>query len=375
MALLAAAACAVAAASARAAGPPVAVLEFRTEGEIAPAVRDHLDQGLHAGLARSLSVTPLPAVEAAMDRTNPGLRDCRELACLQELVRLTGSRVLVRATARSEMEFYHLSVSAEDGRTGRVLLARSADCEICTLIEATQALRTTAERFSSELAPLVGALPAAGQSTQTLELSSTPEGATVFIDGEPAGRTPTRADVREGRHIVEMRLAGYGIGRAAVQVQAGAAPLPIRLTLAPAPPPPQFEDAPDAPPAPPPGVGPGPVAGAPALGATAPPTRPETPAPRRPAGGFPYGAAAFASLGSGLALLGTGGALIAKDGHSTCDGVPMQQCPTVYDTGRAGLVAVILGGGALLTSVVLFLLDQAAAGHGPETPPQLPTGR
>jgi hypothetical protein len=87
---------------------------------------------------------------------------------------------------------------------------------------------------------------------------------------------------------------------------------------------------------------------------------------------FPYGVAAFGALAGGLLLLGTGGVLIAQDGDSTCGNQPLQKCPTVYDTGQAGLVTVVVGGAGLLTSIVLFLMQQAASGLGPETPPRLP---
>jgi formylglycine-generating enzyme required for sulfatase activity len=40
-------------------------------------------------------------------------------------------------------------------------------------------------------------------------IGSSPEGATVRIDGEEVGRTPATADVLEGGHDLELRLAGY----------------------------------------------------------------------------------------------------------------------------------------------------------------------
>ena len=301
---------------ATAAGPPVALIEFRTEGEIAPAVREKLAGGLQAGLAVGLTVAPLDETTAALQAANPGLAACSEQACYQDMGRTLGQRVLVHAQARTEMEFYHLGITAREARTGRVLLSATADCEICTLTEAAAKLRGTAERFSADLGPIVSALPADEPAVAVVAPAPTP--------APPVATAP------------------------------GPSPAPT------APPSKPFPEAPTAagelPPVPgPDATPPGPADPPPSLGDD-----------------FPYGVAAFGALAGGLALLGTGGVLIAKDGDSTCDNLPLQRCATVYDTGQAGLVTVVLGGAGLLTSVVLFLMQQAADGVGPETPPRLP---
>jgi len=45
--------------------------------------------------------------------------------------------------------------------------------------------------------------------TVPLRITSTPEGADVFVDEQPAGATPTRADVAPGRHKVRIVRRGY----------------------------------------------------------------------------------------------------------------------------------------------------------------------
>jgi len=84
-----------------------------------------------------------------------------------------------------------------------------------------------------------------------------------------------------------------------------------------------------------------------------------------------YATAAFLSLGGGLILLGTGGVLMGLDGEKTCTG-PLEKCPTLYDTGGAGLGAVVAGGVGLLAAVTLFVMEQAARGVGIEEPPTAP---
>ncbi|NYT05876.1 MAG: PEGA domain-containing protein, partial [Methanomicrobiales archaeon] len=48
-----------------------------------------------------------------------------------------------------------------------------------------------------------------GAATGTLKLSSTPEGAMVYIDGAWKGTTPVLLDVTEGTHRIELRMDGY----------------------------------------------------------------------------------------------------------------------------------------------------------------------
>jgi hypothetical protein len=55
-----------------------------------------------------------------------------------------------------------------------------------------------------------------------LRVTSTPEGATVFLDGEPVGRTPlTREGVPAGSRFVELRLGGFQTFARQVSVAAG----------------------------------------------------------------------------------------------------------------------------------------------------------
>ncbi len=346
------------------AGPAVAVVEFRSEGEIAPAARAQMMAGLYAGLAGSLSPLSSDEVAAIAQATNPGLVGCQELACKKELGRLTGMRVLIEASALSEMELYHFGFVAVDATTGEVLSASTGACEICTLVEASQSIRTVAERFAAEVAPIASAL--AGVPLPEPLVVQAPPAPTPPppIEATPVEPTPvlalpsppaTSPGVAEAPPPDALALAqpteapAEPMGDApiapTVEEPAEATALP-NLSTAGLPPPPDPEPALPAPQV------------APDLG---------------PAGAFPYSTVALGALGGGLALLGAGGALFARDGDATCDDKPLQRCPTVYDTGSAGLAAVVVGGVSLLASVVLFVLDQAASGADPRTPPELPT--
>lgn len=69
-----------------------------------------------------------------------------------------------------------------------------------------------------------------------LRVSSTPQGAEVFIDGRAVGRTPLALDrVKAGQHVVEIKGAqlSYAPFRSTVVVKRGAATAPIEATLSP----------------------------------------------------------------------------------------------------------------------------------------------
>ncbi|WP_457631144.1 PEGA domain-containing protein [Oceanithermus sp.] len=58
-------------------------------------------------------------------------------------------------------------------------------------------------------------------TTGTLDVSSNPSGAKVYIDGAYRGRTPLTIGLNPGTHDVELRLPGYQTYRVRVQVRAG----------------------------------------------------------------------------------------------------------------------------------------------------------
>jgi hypothetical protein len=64
----------------------------------------------------------------------------------------------------------------------------------------------------------VGAPPAQG-AYGTIDVTSQPARAEVYLDGEFVGFTPLRYGARPGRYGVEVRLAGYDVAREVVRVQ------------------------------------------------------------------------------------------------------------------------------------------------------------
>src|SRR5690606_19176059 len=66
-----------------------------------------------------------------------------------------------------------------------------------------------------------------------VSVTSEPAGAQLFVDGEPRGTTPLKAEIMAGTHPVELRLEGFKPWRTDVQVKANE-PLslgPVKLGL------------------------------------------------------------------------------------------------------------------------------------------------
>ena len=54
--------------------------------------------------------------------------------------------------------------------------------------------------------------------TGSLEVESRPAGASIIVDGEFTGTTPTRLNLPVGRHVIELELDGYQAWAKAIEV-------------------------------------------------------------------------------------------------------------------------------------------------------------
>ena len=68
-----------------------------------------------------------------------------------------------------------------------------------------------------------------------------------------------------------------------------------------------------------------------------------------------------AALATGAAAVGAGSALLAINGHGTCQlAAPEEVCPKIYNTVAGGAVLVALGGAALATGAALVIVNERA---------------
>lgn len=78
--------------------------------------------------------------------------------------------------------------------------------------------------------PSVPAAAPTGISASSLRLSTSPAGASVFVDGAPKGQSPLRVEAPPGKHEVRIKLAGYEEWEAQVELAQGAeVPLDVEL--------------------------------------------------------------------------------------------------------------------------------------------------
>lgn len=85
------------------------------------------------------------------------------------------------------------------GAGGKAIAAQSVFCHACR----NDTLGPTAEDLAEAL------FAVQGQGTGVVKISSTPAGARVLIDGNPAGVTPWEQGLRTGPHTITVELGGY----------------------------------------------------------------------------------------------------------------------------------------------------------------------
>jgi hypothetical protein len=69
-----------------------------------------------------------------------------------------------------------------------------------------------------------------GGEQATVEFNSNPAGADIMVDGTFRGNTPSTLPVAGGRHVIELRLAGYRVWTRTMMVEPGSHPT-VRSTL------------------------------------------------------------------------------------------------------------------------------------------------
>jgi hypothetical protein len=199
---------------------------------------------------------------------------------------------------------YHFRLELRDA-SGATLATVEDTCEICGLEEAADMLEASATKLAGSLAD------GAGQAS--VAVKSRPPGATVIVDGREMGTTPTTLELSAGKHRIELRKQGYAAAARSIDLAEGMH-TSSEMNLVPA-----------------------------ADGADR---------RARIAGGV--------LLGSGLALLGGGIAMVAVDGREykkRCDGDNVDgdgDCRFVYRLKWPG--AVLVATGAVLAGVGVTIL-------------------
>jgi hypothetical protein len=103
-------------------------------------------------------------------------------------------------------------IGAEKGKEYKAYTEGSFVINAADTIAAPPAAPTAAVPATYPTAPVTApAAPVVGLAPEpaSVEFSSTPDGADILIDGTFVGNTPSTLRVTPGRHVIEVRMAGY----------------------------------------------------------------------------------------------------------------------------------------------------------------------
>lgn len=308
---------------AAAAEPRAGVLPLEIEGDLPPNGSKSISAEIEAGL-QGTGATLVPESELAKavggkskKAARKKLAACSDAACLQGLATTATATHLVRPAIRMEDSGdYVISLELVDGATGEVVHRASQTCELCGLTEAQQVARSLATSLQDAMA-------GAGK----VAVESTPAGAEVLVDGEPAGTAPVELRLSAGEHTIVLRLPGHVDEEHHVVVALGeTAALAIELDAVPVAPP---VDA-----------------------------RPRN-------RGAWLGRLGWASIGIGFASVGSGIALLVLDENpvafTRCSGIDVDaagNCRFRHDTLAGGVVMTIVGVVGITAGAILVARDR-----------------
>lgn len=156
-------------------------------------------------IERSGGTTTAPALEEALRKA------------VGDRFWATGPQLHVNVSERERDYDAMVTVTRADGSRAEA----AVKCTICTPREVGQKIATTAIEL---LEP-----PPEGTTAQ-VEVTSSPAGATVEIDGTAVGRTPTRVEVTPGSHRIVLRKQGHVTQERQVELVGGGEDL-VRVEL------------------------------------------------------------------------------------------------------------------------------------------------
>lgn len=299
--------------AARAEDTTVAVLDLTFEGEIPSWMSARLRQRLDRGLAATgLTMMPAARVSAALEGSGGS---CATDTCRRALGVRLGCDYLVGGTISGQARSYRFRLWIARASSGELAATLEEGCDICGQRKVFSRMELVASRLSAKMAEETRA-PA------RVILISRPDGASITLDGKPAGTTPRTLTLGPGKHRVTVEAPGFIAAALELTARSG------------------MEE------------------------------RREVeliPVGQKPARGSVLG---WVAAGAGVAALAAGVALLALDGHEAgCSGdeisvgTTRQPCPEVYSTAAAGGVLTGVGAAALVGAGVLLYLGYSDSGE------------
>lgn len=267
--------------------------------------------------------------------------ECKAAACWKKVATAAKARFILSGSVTAADEIYNVELWLYDAANDR----SSKGIGICELCAATEVNGTIDNAFAELSDALSAARPkvepeaVVATGKPLLEVSTTPPGASVLLDGTDIGTTPLKVEVEVGKHIVVVAKEGFVAEERTITAMGKNAqkePLMIDITL---------------------------------KGEEQPPPPPPTDAPAAPEPVDP-GSGGYSKLGWGLTiggavLVGAGAFLIHLDGQVTCDdGRGRTECPNVYDTRGMGATSLGIGAALVGSGITLLIVDPGEGGRG-----------
>lgn len=191
--------------------------EAQIEGTLAPTPAAMLRDAAQSALrAQQLELTPDSDLAVAYSG-EPMFRTCRSELCLERLGRLLDTQTVVNYSVKPEdaaaasSRAWQLKVQVLDVDAGAFGAQLTEECPRCTDAQAAEKLGALVRRAVTTATSL---------PKGTLEISSQPSGATVFVDGTELGITPYKRTAFAGKHKLVLRHLGYRSEQAEVSVDA-----------------------------------------------------------------------------------------------------------------------------------------------------------
>ena len=155
-------------------------------------MRKSLESGVAEGLSRgSIEVTTLEGTQANCDVT-----------CQEEAGSAAGVSHVMTGRVSKEGPDYMIRLLAREVGSTRDPIALEDVCEICGEAELGERIADLAATLETRIADAVSRVA-------TLELTGSPDGAIVYVDGEAVGPAPILLRFDPGTHEIEIRKKGY----------------------------------------------------------------------------------------------------------------------------------------------------------------------
>jgi hypothetical protein len=181
----------------------VAIARLDFEGKIPEALQELFAQRLVEGLsAARFEVLRDRDVQLKLAGPNQALAGCKDAACYPMMASALEASYLITAHVAESNKTYTLVLDIINGRTGGVLASNRERCETCGVEEAGEKMGLAASALRERL-ETVSRAPA------RFIIRSRPAGASVLMDGRPAGVTPLDAELSGGPHHLQLVMAGH----------------------------------------------------------------------------------------------------------------------------------------------------------------------